>query len=114
MSDSNKRLRSAIFAEIDRLERVQAQQSPNLQDMQLGAFVDTALKRTGSSRAGLAHKLGMDTELLDAILDGVLNGDQVGDAVLSNIAQALNYEPDLLRVLMGRSITPARNARQLK
>jgi hypothetical protein len=114
MHDSNERLRSAIFAEIERLERAQDPESPNLQDMRLGAFVDATLNRTGSNRAKLAHTLRMDGELLDAILDGVLAGDQVGDAVLTNIAQALNYEPNLLRLLMGRSITPARDARQSK
>lgn len=114
MNDPNQRLKSVVFREIDRLERASDRSHINQPNGLLGTFVDAALSNRDWTRAQLAQKLDMDDELLDAILDGILTSDEVGNHILANIARILGYELNVLLLLMGRHIEPTRSATHSK
>ena len=110
MNDADSKVLAAVQHEIRRLEH--GRLHPRGEDQRrllLGAFVDAALNSNGLTRADLAERMQMDVELVDAILDGLLPEDEVDDFILIDIAREISYEPNLLRVILGRAIVPAQN-----
>jgi hypothetical protein len=105
MNNADRNLRVLLFREINRLE--QGVSAGNVSRLP-GAFVDAALHNANRTRAELAHTLQMDLELIDAILDGTLPDDEVDDRMLENIAEAIDYDTNLLRIMMGRAIVSGR------
>ena len=106
MPSSHDRLRKAVFAELQK-QRSQAEgEAPIDRAKVFGTFVDVALNNLGISRSGFARTLHIEDELANAILDGLLPESEIDDAFLADIAQAIQYEPNLLRVMLGRKAEP--------
>ena len=112
MNDANSKLLDVLLHEIDRLEATGPSQIADEGSRLMGRFVDAALHSARIGRSDLAEQIDMDPELLDAILDGLLPADEISDPVLIDIAGALHYEANLLRLMLGRPITPAHDATQ--
>jgi hypothetical protein len=108
------RIRTAIFAEINRLNGAEQIETERPKGILLGAFIDSALNSTGHTRVDLARTLGMDSHLIDAILDGIMTDDEIDDLLLIDIAHAIDYDPNLLRLIMGRAIVPTRLSQSAK
>jgi hypothetical protein len=78
------------------------QQRANL----LGDFLDARLANLGWSADDLAQKMGCESEYVQDILSGALPESELSDALIGEVAQAVNYEPNVLRIMLGREITP--------
>jgi hypothetical protein len=82
--------------------------------VRFGVFLDECVTNLGLSRAEFARQLGIEPELADAILDGLLPESEIGDELLVEIASVVRYEPDLFRIMLERSIEPARHGQDVK
>jgi plasmid maintenance system antidote protein VapI len=111
MTDSFEKLRKIVFSE---LEKQKARPAAGQSAVRLGVFLDECLANMGLSRTEFARQLGVEHELADAILDGLLPESEIGDELLVEIAGVVKYEPDLFRVMLGRSIEPARRGEDVK
>lgn len=114
MTDVNSKLSSAMLFEIEKLRRAEQHEQGGNQGRVLGAFIDAALTNTSRTRLDLAKQLRMDNELVDALLDGVLPNAEFDDQTLTEIAQAIDYEPNVLRLVLGRMITPTQVAENVR
>ncbi len=73
------------------------------QAQMLAGFLEACLANLGWPPAELARRLAVD----DAIVVGILRGTTpVSDALLIRIASEVGYEPNVLRILLGRPFTP--------
>ena len=110
MADSFDKLRKRVMAE---LKKQQTRPDENLAAAErmkrFGAFVEACLSNSVRSRADFAKQLDLEPELADAILDGLLPESEIDDVLLADIAQVIQYEPNVLRVMLGRSPHPARD-----
>lgn len=70
-------------------------------------FLDARLANIGWTAHDLAHALDMHEEWVVALLDGRIPPARLSDDLLARIAQAIGYEPNLLRVMLNRDFTPA-------
>lgn len=99
MTDQFKQLRNRVLGEV----RKQQGQVPAAPLNRFAPFVDTCLANLGRSRADFARQLGIEHELADAILDGLLPESEINDQMIVEIAKAINYEPNVLRIMLGRA-----------
>ncbi len=107
MSDS---LRKVVLDEVKKQPAVRPQRKKQTNRARvLGMFVDECLKNRNISRDQFAKKLDMERELADAILDGLLPASELDNETLTEIATLINYEPNVLRIILGRK-TEARKA----
>jgi hypothetical protein len=102
MTSPNDRLKKALQAERHKIMTDGVQTSSQMPA--LGSFLNAALANSGRTRADLSSLLDMDPLLVDGILDGLLPDSELHDATLTELAQALDFEPNLLRSIMGRPI----------
>jgi hypothetical protein len=105
LSDPIDELRKRVQDKIARLQGTPA--SSGSQTKVLGELLDAALATSGRSRADFARHLRMEPVLADAILDGLLPAPEIDDETLVDMARFVNLEPNLLRLALGRSVTPA-------
>jgi hypothetical protein len=54
----------------------------------------------------------MEDDLADALLDGELPESVISDQTLIEIARVINYDANLLRLMLGRPITPNHQAEE--
>ncbi len=105
------KLRQAVLAE---LQRQQKRAAVNLDRSRLlGAFLEACLTNLGRTRADFARTLDIEQELADGILDGLLPEAEIDDGFLAEIAAAVGYEPNVLRALVGRAVTPAQDKKSV-
>ena len=102
MTDSLDKLRKAVFAELEVQRQRPRVENNNHQEKLLGDFLSVALKNLRRSRADFARILDIEQELAEAILDGILPVSEIDDEFLADIAIAVDYEPNVLRALVGR------------
>jgi len=106
MPDSFDKLRKAVMTELARQRKAGPSDTPSRAKL-LGDFLQACISNLKLSRADFAKKLDIERALADAILDGLLPDSEIDDDFLRDIAQAVEYEPNLLRVMLGRAITPS-------
>ncbi len=106
MPDSFDKLRRAVFAELRKQQARGDLQARTERAKHFGAFVDACLVNLGRSRADLAKALDIERELADAVLDGLLPESEIDDEFLIEIARVIQYEPNLLRIMLGREVNP--------
>ena len=111
MTDSFEKLQKIVFSE---LEKQKAHPAAGPSAVRLGVFLDECLANMGLARAEFAQQLGIERELADAILDDLLPESEIGDELLVEIASVVKYEPNLFRVMLGRSIEPVRRGEDVK
>jgi transcriptional regulator with XRE-family HTH domain len=70
-------------------------------------FLDARLANIGWTVNDLARKLDVKVEWVIALLNGTIPPSRLSDDMLARIAQAIDYEPNLLRVMLNRDFTPA-------
>ena len=100
MSDA---LRKAVLNEVKKQQVVSPHPTKHTSRARvLGMFIDECLKNRNISRDQFAKKLDMERELADAILDGLLPASELGNETLTEIATLINYEPNVLRIILGR------------
>lgn len=85
----------------------QANASAGAGRMFLAEFVDARLANLAWSAESLAAALGREKAFVERLLLGTLPPAQLTDGLLVQLAAALDYDPNLLRILLGREITPA-------
>jgi hypothetical protein len=107
MPNSSDHLRRAVFAELEKRRKQAEGISPVEQAKIFGAFIDVALTNLSMSRSVLARELQIEDELADAILDGLLPLSEIDDEFLIDIGRVIQYEPNLLRIMLGRETIPA-------
>ena len=74
----------------------------------LGQYLQKCLKRREMSRVAFAQSLDMETELADAILDGVLPDSELHADLLHEMAEAVDCEYErLVQALKSNAETPA-------
>jgi hypothetical protein len=106
MTDSFKKLQKIVFSELEKQKARPAVGQQTASAARLGIFLDECLVNLGCSRAEFAQQLGIERELADAILDGLLPESEIDDELLVEIATVVRYEPNLFRVMLGRSVKP--------
>lgn len=85
----------------------QADASVEAGRMFLAEFVDARLANLNWSAERLAAALGREQAFVERLLLGTLPPAQLTDGLLVQLASALDYDTNLLRILLGRQITPA-------
>lgn len=68
----------------------------------LGLFLEQSLRYVQLSRTEFARRLGLERELVDALLCGDLPASQLDDDLLEAIAYELSLDANVLRVILGR------------
>ncbi len=72
----------------------------------LGVYLQKCLQSRQMSRVAFAQSLDMETELADAILDGVLPESELHSDLLAELAEAVGCEFDqLARILKGARVS---------
>ena len=105
MTDSFDKLRQKV---LDELQKQRGQPGTPIDHARFfGAFVTACLTNLGYSRAYFANELDIEPELADAVLDGLLPESEIDDDFVAEIARIIRYEPNLLRVILGRGTTPS-------
>lgn len=69
-------------------------------------FLDARMANLGWTVDNLARELDAKVEWVIALLDGRIPPSRLTDEMLARIAQAIDYEPNLLRVMLNREFTP--------
>lgn len=72
----------------------------------LGDFLEGQLANLGWSIAELATQTQIDSYFLEDILTGSADHHDITDSVLNQLAQAIGYDPNILRIVMRRDIEP--------
>ena len=70
-------------------------------------FLDARMANLGWTADDLARELDVKVEWVIALLNGKIPPPRLNDEMLARIAQAIDYEPNLLRVMLNREFTPA-------
>lgn len=109
-SESSDKTHKLILKELERQRQRSATHTPAEHARLLGAFLQACLTNLERSAADFARALDIDQELADAILEGYFPASEIDDEFLAEIAQAVEHEPNILRVMLGRAITPTREA----
>ena len=104
---SSEKMRQLIRAETERQRR--AALTPSEYARLLGAFLRACLSNLGRSPADFARALDIEQELADGILDGLLPVSEIDDDFLAEIARAVGHEPAILRAIVSRPITLAKD-----
>jgi hypothetical protein len=104
---SSEKMRQLIRAETEKQRQVA--HTPTEYAGLLGAFLRACLSNLGRSPADFADALGIEQELADGILEGLLPVSQIDDEFLMEIARAVGHEPNILRVMVGRPATRAQS-----
>lgn len=105
MPNSFETLRKTVLAEVQK-EQARARAGTTDRAELLGAYLAARLQNLGYSRADFAERMDVEQDLTDAILEGLLPLSELNDSLLEDIATAVGYEANVLRVLLGRSIVP--------
>lgn len=69
-------------------------------------FLDARMANLGWSLDDLAARMSVDPSWLAALLAGRIPAGQIDDEMLERIACAIDYEANLLRILLGRKVEP--------
>ncbi len=72
----------------------------------LGSFIEARLVNMDWSPADLAEKLGDKPTFIQALISGSLPEESISDDLITRVAVALEYEPNVLRILLGRDFIP--------
>ena len=104
MSNAFEKLRKQVLTEVQR-ERARQQDGEVDRAQLLGTFLQATLSNLGYSRDDFAHKLDVEPEFADALLEGMLPASEMDDFMLQEIAAAIDYEPNLLKIMLGRETT---------
>lgn len=110
MSKAFEELRRQVLAEVQK-ERTHSQheRTPNRAHI-FGTFLQASLVNLGDSRAEFARKLDVEPEFADALLAGLLPASEIDEGLIEAIAGAIDHEPNVLRILLGRAAAPAPDA----
>jgi hypothetical protein len=109
MTDKPSKLEQRILAEIDQLKRQPVPPVDFKPTRVLGAFLAAALSNQSIPKERFAAKLGVDQELVDGLLEGIIPAVEIDDEWLAEIAQAIDTPANTLRVILGRTIEPTRD-----
>ena len=98
MSNNHEQTKQAVLNAVrERAERTRPTQlKVNNGPKALGQYLQKCLKRCEMSRVAFAQALDMETELADAILDGVLPDSELNSELLHELAEAVECEYDCL------------------
>lgn len=77
----------------------------------LGLYLQKCLKRRDMSRVAFAQALDMETELADAILDGVLPDSELHPQLLHELAEAADGDYNHLVQLLKSDASPSMDGR---
>ena len=86
------------------LARVQNQISKPAFSVIFGNYIKASMNRLQINGDDLADHLGMPSELLSGILNGTLPESEISDEFINSIAPAIQEDPNVLRVLLKRSV----------
>ena len=110
MSDKHEQTKKAVLNAVrERAERTRPTQVKiNNGPKALGQYLQKCLKRREMSRMAFAQSLDMETELADAILDGVLPDSELHSDLLHELAEAVDCDYDQLVLSLKSNIeTPS-------
>lgn len=74
----------------------------------LGDFLDGQLANLGWSIAKLSERTQIDTKFLEDILNGTATNQDISDELLNILATTLDYDANILRIVMRRDIVPTK------
>lgn len=103
MTQQFEKLRNTVLAEVRRQYR--SQPHPNHMKV-LARFVKENLRRRQHTPDDLAHELGVPLPVVELLISGKLPEWMLSDRFVVRLAKGLRCEPNILRVMMNREITP--------
>jgi hypothetical protein len=110
MSNKHEQTKQAVLSAVrERAEQTKPMQLKiNNGPKALGQYLQKCLNRREMSRVTFAQSLDMETELADAILDGVLPDSELQSDLLHELAEAVDCEYDrLVQALKSNVETPS-------
>ncbi len=99
-------LRAAILGRVDEERVTGSHPPPRHTMMRLGSLLEASLININYLREDLARELDVEPEFVNALIDGQLPEADISDDLLVEIAHAIGYEPNLLRIALSREILP--------
>lgn len=103
MTERFDKLRNTVLSEIRK--KHSKQPHPNHMKV-LGTFITANLNRQRRSPNDLAQKLSVPVTVIDLLQRGELPEWMLSDRFVVRLAHAISYEPNILRIMMGREIVP--------
>ena len=108
MKNQSSRLHQLVTAEVNK-QRQATPHPPNAGNAArlLGLFLQVNLTLHGKTPNELGAALELESELVDAILEGLLPASQLDDDLLIDLAQFIGYAPNILRIILKQNIIPS-------
>jgi plasmid maintenance system antidote protein VapI len=95
----------AIHNEIQR-QQTSLEDGDSIIPLRFGRFLEAVLFNKDCQRNEFAEKLGVNIEFVDALIEGMLPAETISDAMVAQIAQIIDYDLNLLRILLNRPFVP--------
>ena len=111
MSEINSKLQQRILTEIRQLKEGIPSTGGSKPTIILGAFLEATLRNQQIPKKRFAANIDADEELVDAFLEGLIPEAEIDDDLIVMMAQAVDIQPNILRIILGRAITPTTNDR---
>jgi hypothetical protein len=96
-------IKRVVKAELHREFGVSEAQRASGRARALGLFVGVVSARMGLTPAALAEKTDMDVANVEKLLKGETPAEALHDELLVKLAVAIHYQPEVLRIMLGRS-----------
>ena len=105
MTENNSKLQQRLLNEIQQLQKRIPPTSDSSHATILGAFLEATLRNQGIPKERFAAIIDAEEELVDALLEGLIPEDEIDDDLIVMMATAADTQPNILRILLGRTIT---------
>jgi hypothetical protein len=103
MTDSFEALRNLVMAEVARQRPARGSKR---HERMLGRFLETCLRHKGHTLDEFARLLEVKPQVARLLLKGDLPEWMLSDDLLLRLGRIVEYEPNLLRIMLGRKIIP--------
>ncbi|MBZ0280148.1 MAG: hypothetical protein K8L97_05375 [Anaerolineae bacterium] len=99
----NDMLRQQVLDKVERQRRLPPPPPSHMVKL-LGSVLEAYLINHNHLREDLAKELGVEEEFVDALVEGMIPESEISDELLVELAHAIGYEPNLLRIILNRPL----------
>lgn len=99
----NDMLRQRVLDKVERQRRLPPPPPSHMVKL-LGSVLEAYLINHNHLREDLAKELGVEEEFVDALVEGMIPESEISDELLVELAHAIGYEPNLLRIILNRPL----------
>lgn len=99
----NDMLRQRVLDKVEKQRRLPPPPPSHMVKL-LGSVLEAYLINHNHLREDLAKELGVEEEFVDALVEGMIPESEISDELLVELAHAIGYEPNLLRIILNRPL----------